>query len=900
MTQTQFGLCIVGWPGGEPAQTKSEPRKPEPIPLKRVRLSGSITHPNVARLVLRQEFANDAEYPVTALYKFPLDEGAAVCGFEAEITADNKTRTVKGTVKERVKAAQEYKEATEKGHGAFLLESEKDDVFQIAVGNLPAKASVVISLTLAALLPSDLSGPDTVRLTLPTTIGSQTYGTTPSRTGSMVVPGTPPTVESTGVQLDIDLDIKAPAGALQSIESPSHPISVSLPSTNPDSSNLATTKITLPNATRLNRDFVLLLRLHEADRPQCLVQHDPSTNTTAALLSLVPRFPIQQIQKELWFVIDRSGSMGGHSIENAKEALKLMLRSLPTEPAVFFNIVSFGSDYRILWAEPKRYSEESMKEAEREVDSMQADMGGTELLAPLRSILEGRSGRSTNNVMDASGTKSTGMTERDRAVIVLTDGEIWNTADLLSLVSRCTSTSRTRVFSLGIGAAVSTHLVRGLARAGQGIAEFVGEGERMEKKVVKMVKVALMEGVKGLKVDWGTESASETRVAAEPKGEKKVLSFFSDDPMDLDDKDRTPPSKAAVQQAPHIVPPLYPGSRYSIFAFMHGQPTSVKISGETSAGRVELEVPVILLQSTEAKERTIHVLAAKRLIQDLAESSSYLHDSTTGELGNGVKPGDVEREITRLGTTYGLSSTETAWIAIDEETKVEVGEVRKVVVPQEREYGRPVAFPAPFMMATASGIGVGFGVNAMMSNVGKVMGAPLMPMMAASAALPMRMAKRSAAPRAAAPPPPPMMMDMAARGPPGGRFDPDEDDFARMRAPAPSGKFGFAAEEFVPEKPAPTGPRGIFSQLISMQSFDGSWSDPGSIATICHIHANAPTDLDAKIWATMLAVCYLESRLADLRDEWELLVDKARKWIDARISGDAADAAWKAAARAVN
>ena len=40
-----------------------------------------------------------------------------------------------------------------------------------------------------------------------------------------------------------------------------------------------------------------------------------------------------------------------------------------------------------------------------------------------------------------------------------------------------------RVFTFGVGSGVSTELVKGIARAGNGRAEFVHEGERMQPKV---------------------------------------------------------------------------------------------------------------------------------------------------------------------------------------------------------------------------------------------------------------------------------------------------------------------------------------------------------------------------------------------------------------------------------
>lgn len=77
-------------------------------------------------------------------YKFPVDNAASVCGFEAYINGKH----VVGRVKEKEQARKEYKQAIDAGHGAYLLEEDKEtpDVFTLNVGNIPPGAAVVVQV----------------------------------------------------------------------------------------------------------------------------------------------------------------------------------------------------------------------------------------------------------------------------------------------------------------------------------------------------------------------------------------------------------------------------------------------------------------------------------------------------------------------------------------------------------------------------------------------------------------------------------------------------------------------------------------------------------------------------------------------------------------------------------
>lgn len=69
-----------------------------------------------------QHYKNQSNCPIEAKYVFPLDEMAAVCGFEAFIN----DKHIIGEVKEKEVAHREYREAISQGHGAYLMDQDEE------------------------------------------------------------------------------------------------------------------------------------------------------------------------------------------------------------------------------------------------------------------------------------------------------------------------------------------------------------------------------------------------------------------------------------------------------------------------------------------------------------------------------------------------------------------------------------------------------------------------------------------------------------------------------------------------------------------------------------------------------------------------------------------------------
>ena len=89
------------------------------VPLESVHVRAQLVD-LAGRVVVMQAYKNNSSIPIEAKYVFPLDDMAAVCGFEAFINGKH----IVGQVKEKEQAHREYKEAISKGHGAYLMDEE--------------------------------------------------------------------------------------------------------------------------------------------------------------------------------------------------------------------------------------------------------------------------------------------------------------------------------------------------------------------------------------------------------------------------------------------------------------------------------------------------------------------------------------------------------------------------------------------------------------------------------------------------------------------------------------------------------------------------------------------------------------------------------------------------------
>eukprot|EP00163_Fabomonas_tropica_P003269 TRINITY_DN1275_c0_g1_i1.p2 TRINITY_DN1275_c0_g1~~TRINITY_DN1275_c0_g1_i1.p2 ORF type:complete len:276 (+),score=81.29 TRINITY_DN1275_c0_g1_i1:282-1109(+) len=197
-----------------------------PVPLSSVNVEAQVCDMG-ALVEITQTYHNSESNPIEAVYKFPLDEKAAVCGFEAIIDG----KRIVGQAKEKEEAFRTYDEAISRGDGAYLVDEERPDLFTMSVGNLPPNKTVTIKLTYLTQLV--LEG-DKLRFVLPTAVAPR-Y--TPSRDPSSRAHALPQDLEQApvnsaranaayGLNLSVHYNMTS---RIKSVMSPTHTIAVDMP-----------------------------------------------------------------------------------------------------------------------------------------------------------------------------------------------------------------------------------------------------------------------------------------------------------------------------------------------------------------------------------------------------------------------------------------------------------------------------------------------------------------------------------------------------------------------------------------------------------------------------------------------------------------------------------------------
>ena len=552
------------------------------------------------------------------------------------------------------------------------------------LGNVPAGEQLLVTITYIGELKHD-GGADGIRFTLPTVISPRYGQVEADQHGSNVSAG----------RITITVDIKmAEDSPIQELRSPSHPIAVTLGKSSISKSqsshpSKASASLSLAAST-LERDFVLEVVHHNSGRSKAFLEAHPTISGQRALMTtLVPKNTYDQSKPEVIIAADQSGSMQGNRTKTLVSALRVLLKSLPV--GIKFNICLFGSSHYFLFPKSQIYSEATLEEALKLLGRLNGDYGGTEILGAVKAAIESRD------------------QQQDLSIILATDGDLRHQQAVFDYINQSVSTSEKalRVFALGIGDQVSSALIEGVAKAGNGFAQSVGEEEKYEAKVIGMLKGALTpdSGTYTLEIQYRKDREEDDFVHVERVTDSLRITGLEEDGSTKEDNwaEVEDPTKVAfgeesedsampdaddgqarfhhlpaahvpkLLQSPQRIPPLYPFVRTTAYILIspdasQGAVKSVVLKGNSPDIPFEMEIPIEIVEHTGGM---IHQQAAKKAISELEEGRGwFLH--TKDENGILIKDkypahftSMIEREAVRLGVQYQIAGKYTSFVAVD-------------------------------------------------------------------------------------------------------------------------------------------------------------------------------------------------------------------------------------------
>ncbi len=468
----------------------------------------------LARVNFTQTFKNSSNDFLEAVYVFPLIDDAAVDSMVMEIGK----RRIIGKIKEKHQAQKLYRKAKKQGKKVSLVSEQRPNLFTTKIANIAPGEIIKISLS---YLQSVALNDETFALRIPLTLtpryiplpqinSSEDKGhpyidnsvkiskikshgwamnnarvtdaseITPFQKRDETINSQKNTNPQQTVTIAINLNSSFP---LTQVISRYHKINKMQ-----FKDNLS---ITLADKnTLLNQDFVLQWKLTQGKVPKAAFfqqsDHGQTQNDYQyGLLMLMPpkRVHAQIITKEVVYIIDTSGSMGGVAIRQAKQSLITALDFL--NPNDSFNIISFNDDTQSIFRYSKLANTGNIAQAKHWLSNLTAG-GGTNMYPAIERALQ--PSQSDNSY---------------RQIIFITDGSVGNEDELFDLIDR--KLAKTRLHTIGIGSAPNGYFMSQAAKIGRGTYRYIGSINEVNGQMTELFSQISKPLMKNIELTWPIE-----------------------------------------------------------------------------------------------------------------------------------------------------------------------------------------------------------------------------------------------------------------------------------------------------------------------------------------------------------------------------------------------------------
>jgi Ca-activated chloride channel family protein len=415
------------------------------------------------------------------------------------------------------------------------------------------------------------------------------------------------------VQFSLTVDVLSTGLPLQNLRSSLHAVVT-------DQVDDDTIRIKVQPGERLNRDFILRYQLgaEKIQSSLTLVPDATDPQEGTYLLTVVP--PAQQPRpakpRDVVFVLDRSGSMGGWKMVAARRALGRMVDALTERDR--FAIIAFDDTIETPPAIQK--SEVESQENQHLELFAATDRQRFRAIEWLAKI-DARGGTEMAQPLDLAVQHLTG--DCDRVLVLVTDGQVGNEDQIFALLGQ--RLRGIRIFTLGIDRAVNEAFLKRLAALGGGSCDVVESEDRLDEvmaKVQRRIGTPL----------WTGSQLNAGNLQLEPG-----------------------------TQVPARLPDLFAGVPLQVLGRYRGTAQgSVVLRATDDAGKVAEQT----LPGRPGRSPALAQVWARGRLRDLEDC---------WVIGGHDAPPELEKQMVTLSLKFGVLCRFTAFVAVDRAEVVNVG-----------------------------------------------------------------------------------------------------------------------------------------------------------------------------------------------------------------------------------
>ena len=408
-----------------------------------------------------QIFVNPNDCEVNGIYIFPVPNDAVVSNLALSIDGE----LVNGRLLSQEESHRIYRGSARYGDNKAILEHIGTRAFVADVPGISANGERCVQFKYSQVMSSDS---DLAKYTYPLSLAKSASGL----------------IGNLHIEMEIESDHE-----LRAIHSPSYEVTIDRKDDRHVSISYEGTDVDPDD------DFLCYYSVSDDNFGMTLLTHRADEKEKGYFMLLIsPKYEVKQteiIEKDFVFVLDRSGSMSGRKVEQAKAALRYCVQNLNDGDR--FNLILFNADITSL-ADRLNRGEEWF--GERWPDS-------TVLSDKLINVKNGREkafafiddidGRGMTNINDALLTALAEKPDpnRPRIIVFLTDGQptagVRNPARILENVAKANK-NLSRIFVFGVGYDVNDRLLDKMAADNGGTRNYVIPNEDIEDAVSSLFR----------------------------------------------------------------------------------------------------------------------------------------------------------------------------------------------------------------------------------------------------------------------------------------------------------------------------------------------------------------------------------------------------------------------------